>query len=160
MFKIFYIHISVCYYINWRNVLKLSEERERGIIMEIGITVFEYINLAIVYFILNHLLILIFFIGQDVISNLRHKFDINFIEKSITELKNRKVNFGGNYILYLLRSISYVICCIMIFEIASTSDDTILYFSLIPLIVISKLHREELIHKLHLSTSEFFKNGK
>lgn len=132
-------------------MLKITEERERGIVMEISTTAVELFKLILLYFCIPYIEILCFYVLCDIIEYSCANFSNEFIEEVVNDLKEKQVQPSQNSFLYLLRSIIYSICFIMIFKTGyqSENQDQILYMILSISLVFSKLFKESYLKKIY-----------
>ena len=131
-------------------MLKITEERERGIVMEITTTGLELFKLILLYFCIQHIEILCFYVLVDIIEYSCANFSNEFIENVVNDLRVKQVQPSQNLFLYLLRSIIYSICFVMIFKIGYQSEDQILYMVLLISLVFSKLFKESYLKKIYV----------
>ena len=131
-------------------MLKITEERERGIVMEISTTAVELFKLILLYFCIPYIEILCFYVLCDIIEYSCANFSNEFIEEVVNDLKEKQVQPSQNSFLYLLRSIIYSICFIMIFKTGYNSEDQILYMILLISLVFSKLFKESYLKKIYV----------
>ena len=131
--------------------MKITKERERGIIMELSTTLVEWFKVILLYFCIPYIDILYFYVCDDIISNGRCNFSKSFVDEVIDDFKEKQIHPTQNSFLYLLRSISYVIGFVLIFETGYNSKNYILYIPVLILLILSKLFKESYLKKIYIA---------